>query len=86
MATVPFVPVQFPVHPEPEPRPAVVTRKAPVKLNGSLARNAARLGLVEQNRATAANRAAASEEWKRDGFWDFMVGLVGCTVGFWELR
>ena len=77
MATVLAVPVQFPVHPEPEPRPPAVTRNVPEKLNGSFARNVAWLELVELNRATAANRAAAREEWKWNGFSGFMVGSVG---------
>ena len=62
MATVLAVPVQFPVHPEPEPRPPAVTRNVPEKLNGSLARNVARLELVELNKATTANNVAARNE------------------------
>ena len=63
MATVLAVPIQFPVHPEPEPTPAAVTRKVLEKLNGSLARNTARLELVVLSRATAANRVAV-DLWK----------------------
>jgi hypothetical protein len=56
MAIAPELKVQFPVHPEPEPEPVVSA--VPVKLNGSLARNTARLELVELSKATAANRVA----------------------------
>ncbi len=78
-------PVQFPVHPEPEPAPAAVTRKVLEKLNGSLARNTARLELVELSKATAAIKEAEREQRNRNarkgfiflGYWRGFDGQLG---------